>query len=135
MHEAVLRDFFSGTATVEVLADDLRGAMVKDGDSVVRHPIVDMTGDFTVVPSHLIALCDAFLAGHVKHDDLSAVGFCLFASEAFCWDSDTPDGARVADVANHWCSPEINFPIDEDHVQKWKTYLDTGGDELRGADA
>lgn len=135
MHESVLRDFFTGTVSVEQLADDLRGALVKISRCVTRHPIVDMDADFSVSSSNMAALCDAFLAGKLGADDLHAIGFCLMASDHFTWDPDTSDGDRAAKVAHDWSCPEVNFPIDAEHVSRWKTYLETGVDRLRGGDA
>jgi len=134
MHEAILCDFFTGDTDAKSLADDLRGAIVSDG-MVARHPIVDMTGEFTVTAAHLVAVCDAVLAGAIPLDDLRAIGFCLFASEAFEWDAGTSDGERVAEVCDHWSSPEIDFPLTIENVEKWKLYLDSGVDQLRCRDA
>ena len=96
MREAILRDFFTGGASIEDLVRDLQGAIISDGSCVARYPIVDMGGEFTVQSSHLIRICDAFADGHLKPDDLRSIGFCLIASDAFEWDADTPDGERVA---------------------------------------
>jgi len=130
MHETVLRDFFTGSISVATLVDDLQDAIVSGGSSVVRHPIVDMPDAFDVRSSHLVAICDVFLDDKLKSDDLRAIGFCLIASESFEWDAETPDGERVADVTNHWSSPEINFPINSENVNKWRAYLETGNNTL-----
>ncbi|HBE72266.1 MAG TPA: hypothetical protein DDW52_29380 [Planctomycetaceae bacterium] len=130
MHEAILCDFFTGDADAETLANDLRGAIISDG-LVACHPIVNMDREFAVTASHLAALCDAILKNTISPDDLRAIGFCLIASEAFEWDADTTDGERVAEVCNHWSSPEVHFPLTLENVQKWKLYLETGVDVLR----
>ena len=134
MREAILCDFFKGDTDALALAHDLRGAIASDG-MVARHPIVDMAGEFTVTAAHLVTLCDAILDGSIPPGDLRAIGFCLFASDAFEWDADTTDGERVAEVCNHWSSPEINFPLTMENVAKWKLYLDSGVDQLRCRDA
>ncbi|TWT81665.1 hypothetical protein CA13_31180 [Planctomycetes bacterium CA13] len=135
MNESTLRDFFSGDASLQELVADLHGAITDDGHGVRRHAIVDMDTEFVVLSSHLARICDAFLAGSLNHDDLRAIGFCIVASDNFDYDTDCDDGARVADVAIDWSTPEINFPIDSDHVAKWKLYLETGADTLRHRDA
>lgn len=131
MNEATLRDFFTGAASINALVADLHGAIVADGSCVARHPIVDMEGEFTVLPSHLASLCDAFLSGALTPTDVRAIGFCIVASDNFDYDTDCDDGARVADVAVDWSTPEIKFPIDTENVAKWKLYLETGNDTLR----
>ncbi|MEM9368166.1 MAG: hypothetical protein AAGD07_19395 [Planctomycetota bacterium] len=130
MHEAILCDFFTGDADALTLARDLRDAIISD-DMVTRHPIVDMDRKFAVTADHLAAFRDAVLNNTVPPNGLRAVGFCLITSEAFEWDADTTDGERVAAVCNHWSSPEINFPLMAEKVQKWNLYLETGVDELR----
>src|SRR6266850_231968 len=100
MHEDVLRTFFKGEASAAALARDLEGALVLDGPSMTRHPIVDMVGDFEVRPHHL--------------------GFCLVASDAFHWNGDSPEGGRVAEVAHDWASPEINYPLTVSNVAAWR---------------
>ena len=102
MHEDVLRQFFEGGASAADLAHDLEGALVADGPSVTRHPIVDMVGAFEVQPHHLVRVCEAVLDGAIQPALLEAIGFCLVASDAFHWDSDSSDGGRVADVAYAW---------------------------------
>ena len=135
MNEATLRDFFTGDASLGVLVADLHGAIVAGGSCVARHSIVDMGGEFTVLPQHLASICDAFLSGNLTAADLRAIGFCVVASDNFDFDTDCDDGARVADVAIDWSTPEINFPIDAEYVAKWKLYLETGTDTLRHRDA
>ena len=103
-------------------------AVVADGSSVARHPVVDMAGEFILQSSHLIKVCDAFLSGHLRPNDLRAIGFCLIASDAFECDAGTSDGERVTRVTNYRSSPEINFPINADNVAKWRDYLETGND-------
>ncbi|MEM6471875.1 MAG: hypothetical protein AAF802_20110 [Planctomycetota bacterium] len=134
MNEATLRDFFVGDATLSELVADLRGT-ISHGSDVMRHAIIDMDTEFAVQSSHLARICDAFLDGTLNHDDLCAIGFCIVASDNFDYDTDCDDGTRVADVAIDWSTPEINFPIDADHVAKWKHYLETGTDHLRNRDA
>ena len=123
MHEDVLRTFLEGEASAAALARDLEGALVPDGPSVTRHPIVDMVGDFEVRPHHLIRVCDAVLGGAVKPGLLEAIGFCLVASDAFHWNRDSPEGGRVAEVAHDWASPEINYPLTAANVATWRRRL------------
>jgi len=123
VHEDVLRQFFEGGASAADLAHDLEGALVADGPSVTRHPIVDMVGAFEVQPHHLVRVCEAVLDGAIQPALLEAIGFCLVASDAFHWDSDSSDGGRVADVAYAWSAPEINYPLTHPNVGAWRRRL------------
>ena len=123
MHEEVLRRFFEGVADPSDLARDLHGALVPDGPDVTRHPIVDMVEEFEVQPCHLVKVCDAVLDGSVSVDSLEAIGFCLVASDAFLWDSNSPGGERVADVAHDWSAPEVNYPLTLTNVAAWRRCL------------
>ncbi len=123
MHEEVLRRFFEGAAETTDLTRDLHGALVPDGSGVTRHPIVDMAEQFEVRPTHLVKVCDAVLGGSVQIELLEAIGFCLVASDAFHWDTDSPEGERVAEVAYDWSAPEINYPLTLPNVVAWRRRL------------
>jgi hypothetical protein len=133
VQEDVLRRFFLGEAGPDVLAEDLKGALVSRGPKTTVHPIKDMSVEFEVRPEHLVRACDAVLAGVIPAAQLSAIGFCLEASDRFVWDGDSEPGALVANTAADWSSPEINFPLTIENVQKFRDRLVTGRDSLRGA--
>lgn len=134
MHEAVLRDYFAGTADIGTLCADLRGAVTRTSHDVFSQHIVDMDTDFDVTTAHLIGLCDAVLAGHLSPSDLSVIAFCLVASENFRWDTDTPDGNLIAETLCEWDSPEINYPLNLQTVAKFRHRLVTGEDTFTRAD-
>ena len=123
MHEDVLRQFFESEASAVELAQDLEGALVSDGPGLTRHPIVDMTDAFEVQPHHLVRVCDAILNGEIQPGLLEAIGFCLVASDAFHWDSSSPEGGRVADVVCDWSAPEINYPFTLPNIRAWRSRL------------
>jgi hypothetical protein len=123
MREAVLRDFFEGRLSAASLTRDLYGALVTENSRVTRHRIVDMAEEFEVRPAHLIMLCNAVLDGTVPIEQLKAIGFCLVASDAFHWDTNCPDGERVAEVAHDWSTPEINYPLTLANVAAWRGLL------------
>jgi hypothetical protein len=125
MHEAVLRDFFLGDADSAQLRADLQGGVVKSG-IVRQHRIVDMTTDMLIELSHLVRLCDVVLAGELQPDALQQIGFCLIASDAFHWDGDTVDGAVIAETVYDWSCPEINWPLTQDNVRKFREGLIAG---------
>jgi hypothetical protein len=123
MREEILRRFFEGAAEATDLARDLQGALAPDGPGMTRHPIVDMAEEFEVRPIHLVKVCDAVLDGSVQAELLEAIGFCLVASDTFHWDTDSPAGERVADVACDWSAPEINYPLTLPNVAAWRRRL------------
>ena len=134
MHEAVLRDFFHGAADVAVLRADLTGTVTRTGHDVFQHRVVDMDDDFTVDAAHLIALCDATLAGQLSPADLSTIATCMELSDRFQWDSGTPEGELVADMLNCWSSPEINYPLTPATLAKFRLRLTTGEDTFTVSD-
>ena len=131
MHEATLRDFLAGTVDADAVRRDLVGTVEQLGERVYRHHIASLAGEFDVTPLQLVRLCDAVLAGDLQPRDLETIGFCLVASDYFCWDSDTPDGSVVADTLHDWSSPEINYPLTEHSVRLFRERLLTREDALR----
>src|SRR5438270_2046450 len=111
MHEATLRDFLTGVVTTDILRGDLVGTVEKLGGKMHRHHIVSLEGEFEVTSSQLLRLCDAVLSGDLDPAELETVGFCMIASDYFHWDSETLDGARVAETRHDLASPEINYPL------------------------
>ena len=134
MHEAILRDFFVGAATVEALRHDLAGAVVQTSSDVFSQHVVPAKGEFEVTSRHLIRLCDAVLEDGLPAQDLETVAFCLIASDFFHWDSDTPDGCRVSETLFDWDSPEINYPLTKATVAKFRSRLVDGRDTFTRAD-
>lgn len=59
----------------------------------------------------------------VQPEFLEAIGFCLVASDAFHWNTDSPEGARVADVAIDWSAPDSNYPLTHTNVAAWRRRL------------
>lgn len=126
MREDLLRDYFTGSATAAALSRDLEDSMVSSSSQVIEHPIVDMQGEFEVRCGHLVRLCGDVLDGHIDPWQLQPIAFCLVASDAFWWDGDTPDGARVAETVGEWSSPEINWRLTSTTVGKFRHRLLTG---------
>ena len=134
MHEAVLRDFFVGTADVATLREDLVGTVVRTSRDVFSHRVVDMDDHFEITAAHLVAICDAALAGQLSTDELSTVATCMELSDRFQWDNSTSEGALVADTLNSWSSPEISYPLTPATLQKFRHRLVTGEDSFTRAD-
>ena len=134
MHEAALRDFFEGKADLTALQRDLAGITTRTSHDLFTHRIVDMDSGFMVSAAHLIALCDAVLAGDLPPQELRVIGFALQASDRFQWDFDSPEGERIGETLADWSSPEINYPLTLGNVAKFRHRLVTGEETFTRAD-
>jgi hypothetical protein len=138
MNEIVLRRYFEGLASVEELAADTEMAFGRDTGSAgvvfSQLRVVTMDDDFEVTSAHVHSLVDAVRGGHLSLPALDAICFCLEASDAFHWDSQTTDGHRVADALFWLGTPEINYPLTPSVLEKIAHYLTTGERLLSAAD-
>ena len=134
MKEIVLQHFFEGHATVEELSADVTGAFTRHVDSAgtvfSQLNCIDMSHEFAVLPTHIAKLVDAVLAGDLSLDGLDAICFALEASDSFSWDTDTPDGERVAESLFWLGTPEINYALSPVVLNKIRLYLLTGENTL-----
>jgi hypothetical protein len=134
MREETLKEFFAGNVGAKELASDLKGSMVRTG-TMTRHPIENMTETFHVLPAHLTRVCDAVLRGDIEPKYLQAIGFCVVASDNFEYDTDTAEGELVGETLMNWSAPEINYPLTQANVRKFRERLTTGKDPFTIADA
>ena len=139
MKEIVLRQFFEGHATAAELARDMAGTRVADQPSGFRssgnYRVEPMAGTLDVTPPHVVRLVDAVAAGALSLADLGTAVFCIEAQPArWRWDTDTPDGERVADAFFWLGSPEINYSLTPAVLTKIRHYLLTGENTLTHAD-
>jgi hypothetical protein len=118
-----LRRFLEGSATAEKLAQILATPLDHSAGVTFEPPT---SPPLHVAPAHLVRVCDAILAGGCEPRILRDVGFLLIGSDAFEYDGDAQDGARVAKVAADWSAPEINWPLTLENVQEWRLFLGTG---------
>lgn len=103
--------------------------MERTSYDVISHYIDDdLEVDSPVTAANLVAICDAFAKGELTGQMIQQIAFAMMASDYFEWDSDTPDGERVAEVIGRWDSPEINYPITDSTMVKLRHYLCTGED-------
>ena len=135
MRATVLRDFFLEQATAAELAEDMVGTTVQTGFDTFRHRMADLNGDFAVEPAHLVALCDAVLAGELPPERLEEIAFGMIASDHFLWDTDTAAGDLIANVLFDWSAPEIKYALARSTVGKFRQWLLTGTKTLGRADA
>lgn len=88
MKRQYLEITFLGSAMLPNFLPTRVGSMVRK-ESVVRHPIENMSENFLVIPDHLVKLCDDVLSEKLSAESLQAIGFCLVASDHFEWGGDT----------------------------------------------
>jgi hypothetical protein len=128
--EIVLRNFFEGHTSAEELATDAAGAFDRhpDGNGTLfsRLTATRMDREFEVTPAHIVQLLDSVLARRLTLEALDAIAFCLEASDAFVWDYETPQGARVGDSLLWLGTPEANYSLTEAVLRKVRHYLLTG---------
>lgn len=135
MKTSVVRSFIAGTCDSRTLARDLEGSVDRTSHDVISHYIDDdLDGDSPVTAANLVTICDAFTNGDLTAQMIQQIAFAMMASDYFEWDCDTPDGERVAEVIGRWDSPEINYPITESTITKFRHYLCTGQDQFTRED-
>ncbi|HZE71629.1 MAG TPA: hypothetical protein VE135_19150 [Pyrinomonadaceae bacterium] len=125
MREEILKQFFTGDVTAKILARDLVGSLITNGD-MTKHPIEDMSENVRLLPKHLISLCDAVLDGEIKPKYLHAVGFCFIASDNFEYDTDASEGELIAETVSDWSAPMVHYPLTPKNVEKFRHRLATG---------
>lgn len=131
MKEIVLRQFFEGHASAAELAADIIGTRAVEEPpgfhSSANYRVVPMAQPFDVRPDHVVRLVDAVTDGRLPLADLDILVFCLEAApERWLWDTDTPEGERVAEALFWLGSPEVNYPLTPTVLGKVRHYLLTG---------
>jgi hypothetical protein len=135
MHESILQDYFLGVIDESRLNEDLEGSVVRTSFDVITHYVNPMDSEFRVEPAHLVKLCDAVLSGKLNAERLEPIGYCLVASDHFFWEEDSKSGELVAETAYDWSSPEINYPLTSENIEKFRERLITGEETFSKADA
>jgi hypothetical protein len=129
MKTSILRSFLDGTCDARTLAEDLEGGVTRTSYDVISQCIDDdLDGESPVTAAHLVVICDAFTNGDLTAQMIEQIAFSMMASDSFDWDCNTSDGVRVAEVICWWDSPEINYPITDGTMTKFRHYLSTGED-------
>jgi hypothetical protein len=135
MHESILKDYFLGVIDESRLNEDLEGSVVRTSFDVITHYVSPMDSEFRVELAHLVKLCDAVLSGKLNAARLELIGYCLVASDHFFWEEDSKSGELVAETAYDWSSPEINYPLTFENIEKFRERLITGEETFSKADA
>ena len=128
--EATLREFFEGRLSASELdsvwASAFKEEPRSDGTMVRRLETKSVGEPFSLRPEHMLALIDAVQAGALGLPALDAICFALEASDEFEWDTDTPEGKRVARSLFWLGSPEVNYPLTPVVVQKIRHFVVSG---------
>lgn len=122
MKEAILKSFFEGQIDAKDLSADISDSVEIAGD-VIRVRIEGMEDPFEVRSDHLIRLCDAVLSDQVEPKDLETISFCIIASDAFEYDTNTEDGELVGETCFDWSTPEINYLLHKKNVKLFRNRL------------
>lgn len=126
MKEQILRDYFDGLISTDILYTDVEGSEAKTSYDVISVYVDQIKGggEYLITKDHLLKLCNDVLTGNLKPTHLTTISFALVCSDYFYWNEDVDD--VVANVIFDWDNPEINFPITIENLKLWKMYLETG---------
>lgn len=127
MTEQTLLNYFQNTATVDVLAEDLKGSQKKSSydTTSVYVKTVDTDKGFNITKDHLIKSCDDVIRGKLTTTDLNTIAFAIISSDFFTWNNETDEATLIETVIHDWDNPEIGFDITVKNVGHWKEYLQT----------
>jgi hypothetical protein len=126
VRESTLLAWFTGAATIAELRDDLVDVVHRSDLHTGGNLVLDLRESVVVRAPHLVALCDAFLAGDLEPQHLSGAAFFLLASEHFNWDTESPDGDLVSRVLFDWSAPQLHLALDRQNVARYRDALSRG---------
>lgn len=125
MRAHVLRDFLLGRTDASALALETSTAIERD-EGQQTHYLEELDEPFEVTTAHLVALCDAVIAGDLPPEAIEAIGYALTESGNFTWNGTTEDGARITLTVTQWAAPESSYELTRDTVAKYRRRLVTG---------
>jgi len=128
MKETTLKEYFNKTVSAEVLNQDVTGSQVKTGfdTSRVDVEVIQSEEEFEITTKHLCQLLEDTISNKISIKNLATIAFALEGSDYFHWDNETIDGEKVSRVLFEWDNEEINYPINKENLNLWRTYLQTG---------
>lgn len=134
MKEEILKKYFEGKISAEVLNKDVNGSSMRTGfdTSEVDIKIMDEKGEYTVTINHLLNLCNDAIKGDISSENLNTIAFALIGSDYFSWNEFGEIGERVTNVIFEWDNPGIGFPLTRENLILWKEYLESGVHKLKG---
>jgi hypothetical protein len=138
LRESDVKNYFEGNISIEVLIDRIQSQEIERNIPEVSNrqntpraikikydkEFHDLqTKQFVLTKSHLIQLCNDFLAGRISAWDLEDIAFILYACDGIDWGNDGEERKLIADVMFNFSSPEINYSLTKDYVEKVKDFL------------
>lgn len=123
---AILRAFFDGELSGASLGEELQKSAVLESSHEDSAAVNDPGELFVVTAANLIALCNSALKGEIHPSQLETVASILISSEKFIWNLGNTSKDPVNEVIHWWDTPDINYPLTEDTVRRFRRYLRTG---------
>ena len=93
--------------------------------------IIQSEEEFEITTKHLCQLLEDTISNKISIKNLATIAFALEGSDYFHWDNETIDGKKVSRVLFEWDNEEINYPINKENLNLWRTYLQTGEYNLK----
>ncbi len=133
MKETTLKEYFENTASAETLNQNVTGSQLKTGFDTSRLDveIIKSEEEFEITTKHLCQLLEDTISNKISTNNLATIAFALEGSDYFNWDNKTIDGEKVARVLFELDNEEINYPINTENLNLWRTYLQTGEHNLK----
>jgi len=129
--EQLLAGFLRGEVSAAELGPALLEARVHpDGPAFktsANYRVVPLASPVQVGAAQVGRLVAAVESGQLTEDQAGIAAFLLESGlERFHWDTDTPDGERVAKVLFWLGMPAINYPLTPRNLAAMREYLRTG---------
>ncbi len=139
MQELILCRYLKREVPVTALATDVIGTRVNTGPAAgpafYQYRVTRMAEPFDLLPEHVARLIDATVDGELLVEHLEVICDVLDGgTDSFQWDSDLPEGQRIASVVSWLGTPEINYPLTIPVLKKVREFLLTGNNTLTAAD-
>lgn len=144
VNEQLLVDFLNRRATATELGAALVAARLEPDTPNYRttgnYRVTPIREPVQITPAHMEELVRAVEAGALTEEQVGIAAFLMEAQpDRFIWDTDTPEGERVADVLFWLGNPSINYPLTQANLAAFRRYLRTGepfaDERSRGAGA
>lgn len=131
MDEQLLVDFLNGRASAAELGRRLLAAQVEPESpnfrSSAHYRVTPLAVPVVITIQQVERLVAAAEAGSLTEEQIGIAVFLLEASpDSFQWDTDTPEGNRIANVLFWLGSWQINYPLTRANLAAFRQYLATG---------
>ena len=123
---ALLRAFFEGEISGATLGEKIQKSTSFDSGGETSEVTDNPEELFIVTADNLLALCDASLQGALHPSQLETIASILISSDRFIWNLGYTSTDPVNEVIHAWDTPDINYPLTEDTVRRFRRFLKTG---------